>query len=220
MPSTEAVEQKEPQSPNCCLAFRLSVSLGLFLLQNGTDGSLCVTNTHSLQYPSEQMSKTQNWDFLFSFAYSLSNQNSGAVDDMFKTQDSDFFSFLVFSEQPNRGVSGRSKQWGMLFPGSSRKLAINMSILMNFQSKGFSFVASGATQWNGGVAELVEGEAASRPYTWPDKKKPRVCILGGGFGGLYTALRLESLVWPEDKKPQGGAYLFQRVHVFYQLMNN
>lgn len=100
------------------------------------------------------------------------------------------------------GVSGRSKQWGMLFPGSSRKLAINMSILMNFQSKGFSFVASGATQWNGGVAELVEGEAASRPYTWPDKKKPRVCILGGGFGGLYTALRLESLVWPEDKKPQ------------------
>lgn len=29
-----------------------------------------------------------------------------------------------------------------------------------------------------------------------------MCILGGGFGGLYTALRLESLVWPEDKKPQ------------------
>ncbi|KAF2320997.1 hypothetical protein GH714_032521 [Hevea brasiliensis] len=34
------------------------------------------------------------------------------------------------------------------------------------------------------------------------KKKPRVCILGGGFGGLYTALRLESLVWADDKKPQ------------------
>ncbi|KAI5384122.1 variant 3, Nuclear pore complex subunit, partial [Lathyrus oleraceus] len=32
-------------------------------------------------------------------------------------------------------------------------------------------------------------------------QKPRVCILGGGFGGLYTALRLESLQWPEDKKP-------------------
>jgi hypothetical protein len=29
-----------------------------------------------------------------------------------------------------------------------------------------------------------------------------VCILGGGFGGLYTALRLESLEWPSDKKPQ------------------
>lgn len=33
-------------------------------------------------------------------------------------------------------------------------------------------------------------------------QRPRVCILGGGFGGLYTALRLESLVWPDDRKPQ------------------
>lgn len=39
-------------------------------------------------------------------------------------------------------------------------------------------------------------------HMWPDKKRPRVCIVGGGFGGLYTALRLESLVWPDDKKPQ------------------
>ena len=29
-----------------------------------------------------------------------------------------------------------------------------------------------------------------------------MCILGGGFGGLYTALRLESLIWADDKKPQ------------------
>lgn len=33
-------------------------------------------------------------------------------------------------------------------------------------------------------------------------QRPRICIVGGGFGGLYTALRLESLVWPDDKKPQ------------------
>ena len=33
-------------------------------------------------------------------------------------------------------------------------------------------------------------------------QRPRVCILGGGFGGLYTALRLDSLVWPNDKRPQ------------------
>lgn len=31
---------------------------------------------------------------------------------------------------------------------------------------------------------------------------PRVCILGGGFGGLYTALRLDSLLWPHGSKPQ------------------
>lgn len=50
--------------------------------------------------------------------------------------------------------------------------------------------------------EISEAETVPRSYVWPDKKKPRVCILGGGFGGLYTALRLESLVWPDDKKPQ------------------
>lgn len=30
---------------------------------------------------------------------------------------------------------------------------------------------------------------------------PRVVVLGGGFGGLYTALRLDSLEWPEGKRP-------------------
>ncbi|MQL83984.1 hypothetical protein Taro_016481, partial [Colocasia esculenta] len=34
------------------------------------------------------------------------------------------------------------------------------------------------------------------------RHRERICILGGGFGGLYTALRLESLVWTDDKKPQ------------------
>lgn len=28
---------------------------------------------------------------------------------------------------------------------------------------------------------------------------PRVCILGGGFGGLYTALKLDSLMWPQGR---------------------
>jgi demethylphylloquinone reductase len=31
---------------------------------------------------------------------------------------------------------------------------------------------------------------------------PRVCILGGGFGGLYTALRLNQLVWTAEQKPE------------------
>jgi hypothetical protein len=29
-----------------------------------------------------------------------------------------------------------------------------------------------------------------------------VCILGGGFGGLYTAVKLQLLMWPKGKKPQ------------------
>ncbi len=31
---------------------------------------------------------------------------------------------------------------------------------------------------------------------------PRICILGGGFGGLYTALRLNQLVWENNQKPE------------------
>jgi demethylphylloquinone reductase len=31
---------------------------------------------------------------------------------------------------------------------------------------------------------------------------PRICILGGGFGGLYTALRLHQLAWEPSQKPE------------------
>jgi demethylphylloquinone reductase len=30
----------------------------------------------------------------------------------------------------------------------------------------------------------------------------RICILGGGFGGLYTALRLSQLTWSKSEKPE------------------
>lgn len=52
------------------------------------------------------------------------------------------------------------------------------------------------------VTQASGGETELPSFVWPDIQKPRVCIVGGGFGGLYTALRLDSLVWPEDKKPQ------------------
>lgn len=68
--------------------------------------------------------------------------------------------------------------------------------------KGFCFTASSSAAMNGGTAEVSENDKALQSYAWPDKKKPRICILGGGFGGLYTALKLESLVWPDEKKPQ------------------
>ncbi|KAK6925446.1 FAD/NAD(P)-binding domain [Dillenia turbinata] len=71
---------------------------------------------------------------------------------------------------------------------------------------GFLHIAASSSV-SGGLSRTsaAEGQPISPPargYSWPDKKRPRVCILGGGFGGLYTALRLESLVWPDDKKPQ------------------
>ncbi|MDF5729787.1 MAG: NAD(P)/FAD-dependent oxidoreductase [Rhizonema sp. PD38] len=34
------------------------------------------------------------------------------------------------------------------------------------------------------------------------QKPARICILGGGFGGLYTALRLSQLPWETSQKPE------------------
>jgi NADH dehydrogenase len=34
------------------------------------------------------------------------------------------------------------------------------------------------------------------------QQQPRICILGGGFGGLYTALRLSQLPWEDVHKPE------------------
>eukprot|EP00252_Welwitschia_mirabilis_P007825 TRINITY_DN19544_c0_g1_i1.p1 TRINITY_DN19544_c0_g1~~TRINITY_DN19544_c0_g1_i1.p1 ORF type:complete len:549 (+),score=102.72 TRINITY_DN19544_c0_g1_i1:175-1821(+) len=48
----------------------------------------------------------------------------------------------------------------------------------------------------------AEADSSKKYFKWPHSKRPRICILGGGFGGLYTALRLESLMWPSEKKPQ------------------
>ena len=33
-------------------------------------------------------------------------------------------------------------------------------------------------------------------------KKPKICIVGGGFGGLYTALRLHELPTETEEKPE------------------
>lgn len=52
--------------------------------------------------------------------------------------------------------------------------------------------------------------------------QPRICILGGGFGGLYTALRLSQLPWNPSEKPeivlvdQRDRFLF--VPLLYELL--
>lgn len=99
----------------------------------------------------------------------------------------------------NRGANEWTK---LLFPCFPKRYGTNFALFASSRTKGVRFVGSGATGKNGSAVEISEAETVPRSYVWPDKKKPRVCILGGGFGGLYTALRLESLVWPDDKKPQ------------------
>ncbi|GBF88253.1 NADH dehydrogenase [Raphidocelis subcapitata] len=52
---------------------------------------------------------------------------------------------------------------------------------------------------------------------------PRICVLGGGFGGLYTAVKLETLIWPKGRKPrvtlvdQGERFVFKPL--LYELLN-
>ncbi len=47
---------------------------------------------------------------------------------------------------------------------------------------------------------------------------PRICILGGGFGGLYTALRLNQLVWDNGQKPEITLIDRQTSFVFTPLL--
>ena len=49
---------------------------------------------------------------------------------------------------------------------------------------------------------LVAACASRNGNLAPLTRPPRVCILGGGFGGLCTAIRLETLTWPEGRKPE------------------
>ncbi|KAJ0623477.1 putative NADH:ubiquinone reductase (non-electrogenic) [Helianthus annuus] len=99
----------------------------------------------------------------------------------------------------NRGVV----HWGKMFRCSSFAKFRSSSVLFGSTSRrGLSSLVGCAPVGNDVGSIEVSQEEDAKPYSWPDKKRPRVCILGGGFGGLYTALRLESLTWPEDKKPQ------------------
>ncbi|XP_068643023.1 alternative NAD(P)H-ubiquinone oxidoreductase C1, chloroplastic/mitochondrial [Aristolochia californica] len=97
----------------------------------------------------------------------------------------------------------RLKDWRKLFFFTSRRGDIACSLMATgLRRRRFSTIQSstnGRNEWN---LQILEEEREPLKYVWPEKQKPRVCILGGGFGGLYTALRLESLTWPEGKKPQ------------------
>ncbi|KAL2532842.1 NAD(P)H dehydrogenase C1 [Abeliophyllum distichum] len=95
-------------------------------------------------------------------------------------------------------------RWGKLFTKHSRKYSTNSRLFSGPAGRrGLHIVASGAAIQYGSVMEVSARDSEPPSYAWPDNnKRPRVCILGGGFGGLYTALRLESLIWPDDKKPQ------------------
>lgn len=73
------------------------------------------------------------------------------------------------------------------------------------------------------LKESCSGSGCSIETIKPMTQQPaRICILGGGFGGLYTALRLSQLPWLPQEKPEivlvdrSDRFLF--VPLLYELM--
>jgi hypothetical protein len=83
-------------------------------------------------------------------------------------------------------------------------------------------LAAGRAPWTSTRAAATDAAPADAGAAAP-AGAPRVCILGGGFGGLYTAVKLESLIWPKGKKPrvtlidQGERFVFKPL--LYELLN-
>ncbi|KAJ3695866.1 hypothetical protein LUZ60_001243 [Juncus effusus] len=90
---------------------------------------------------------------------------------------------------------GAKSNWSNLVMKNSQRYLGN-------SSRFFCSIASSSFGGESFSQPTLNDETSNSSFVWPDKKRPRVCILGGGFGGLYTALRLESLFWPDDNKPQ------------------
>ncbi|MED6111347.1 Nuclear pore complex subunit [Stylosanthes scabra] len=102
---------------------------------------------------------------------------------------------------------GATHQWTNLFPRFRPTTTSPSKIFANSPSNPFRLRCSSSASNAGTVSHPVsESEESPANFVWSDSKKPRICILGGGFGGLYTALRLESLEWPDDKTPQPLLY--------------
>ncbi|CAN6198330.1 unnamed protein product [Urochloa humidicola] len=103
-----------------------------------------------------------------------------------------------------RSPLGIRNLWKNPILKSSWTLGFGVPNMFALPSRLFRCMASSGSGDSGFARPTLTDEAVTPLplYSWPDKQRPRVCILGGGFGGLYTALRLESLVWPSDKKPQ------------------
>lgn len=63
---------------------------------------------------------------------------------------------------------------------------------------------SGGSSGSGGTVSTtraVHESADTMAYESLDGV-PRICVVGGGFGGLYTAIKLEQLMWPRGVKPR------------------
>jgi demethylphylloquinone reductase len=69
---------------------------------------------------------------------------------------------------------------------------------------------------------VAMADGNTKPMFGNSQRRQRICILGGGFGGLYTAVRLEGLMWPQGTRPiitlvdQNDRFLFKPL--MYELL--
>ncbi|XP_020595969.1 alternative NAD(P)H-ubiquinone oxidoreductase C1, chloroplastic/mitochondrial [Phalaenopsis equestris] len=99
-------------------------------------------------------------------------------------------------------IRGSAGQWHKLSLRFLSGYPCKLSIHPHRSASFFCSISTGQASKDRFVCYTSSGETVQQSYRWPDNQKPRICILGGGFGGLYTALRIETLVWTDDKKPQ------------------
>ncbi|KAL4423108.1 hypothetical protein ABPG77_004791 [Micractinium sp. CCAP 211/92] len=94
--------------------------------------------------------------------------------------------------------AARSRRLG----GSLSALWNRVAGVSNVDGRGSSRWAAGGPAGRRGLLTACSAAPGAGAAGMGEGSGPRVCILGGGFGGLYTAVKLESLIWPRGTKPR------------------
>ena len=94
-------------------------------------------------------------------------------------------------------------------PPSTGRSRLGLSTAWNYFFRKASFRRNATRIWGATTGSIFArglvvnaGDSSTAPEAAPATDGPRVCILGGGFGGLYTAVKLENLFWPRGTKPR------------------
>ncbi|WIA13328.1 hypothetical protein OEZ85_006911 [Tetradesmus obliquus] len=113
---------------------------------------------------------------------------------------------------------------GTTVEGAARRCSAGAGCMLHRRRALHTSAAAGNGDATGtSTAPLNTSAASSSTVMDSGDGRPRVCILGGGFGGLYTAIKLELLMWPRGKKPkvtlidQGERFIFKPL--LYELIN-
>ena len=115
----------------------------------------------------------------------------------------------VLSEVTNRSAvrppSGTVRQSGVGCSNARRTGSGKGVVLRHSRLFPKLVECSSSTRVSAQASQATSNTAATNNASESNQSKtsgPKICIVGGGFGGLYTALRLSTLVWTGDLKPE------------------